>query len=69
MGVGEEVERKGGAQALGVAPTERLKARMQMAAAAGKDSTLLTLVLADIRQEVEEQVATMALPFSVLKEC
>ena len=31
MGVGVEEDRKGGAQALGVAPTERLKARIQMA--------------------------------------
>ena len=47
--------------ALGMAPTERLKLRRQMAAAAGKKSTTsLSLFMEAYGSEVEEELSTLA---------
>ena len=47
--------------AVGMAPTERLKLRRQMAAAAGKKSTTsLSLFMEATGLEVEEELSTMA---------
>ena len=48
-------------QAVGIAPTERMKVRRQMAAAAGKkESVSLSLFTEVINLEVEEELSTMA---------
>ena len=47
------------AQALGSAPTERLKVRRQTAAAGKNDRASLTLSLAVNHLDVEEELATM----------
>ena len=50
-----------GAHAAGMAPTERLKLRRQMAAAAGKKGmTSLSLFMAAFRLAAEEELSTMA---------
>ena len=50
-----------GAHAVGMAPTERLNLRGQMAAATGKkESTFLSLFLEVCGLEVEQELATMA---------
>ena len=50
--------------AVGMAPTERLKLRRQMAAAAGnKSTTFLSLFMESYGLEVEEELSTMATQF------
>ena len=50
--------------AVGVSPTERLKLRRQMAAAAGKKSTTsLSLFMETHGLEVEEELTTMAIQY------
>ena len=50
-----------GAHAVGMSPTERLKLRRQMAAAAGKKSTTsLSLFIEAYGLEEEEELSTMA---------
>ena len=49
-----------GAHAVGIAPTERLKLRRQMAAAAGKKGASLSLFLETYGLEVEQELSTMA---------
>ena len=50
-----------GAHPVGISPTERLKLRRQMAAAAGKKSTTsLSLFMEACGIEVEEELSTMA---------
>ena len=50
-----------GAHAVGIAPTERLKLRRQMAAAAGKKSTTsLSLFMEAFGFDVEEELPTMS---------
>ena len=56
--------RTGGAHAVGMSPTERLKMRRQMAAAAGKKSTTsLSLFMEAYGVEVEEEPSTMAIQY------
>ena len=53
-----------GAHAVGVFPTERLKLKRQMAAAAGKKSTTsLSLFMEAFGLEVEEELSTMAVQY------
>ena len=53
-----------GVHAVGMAPTERLKLRRQMAAAAGKKSTTsLSLFMEAYGLEVEEELSTMAVQY------
>ena len=53
-----------GAHAVGMSPTERLKLRRQMAAAAGKKSTTsLSLFMEVYGLEVEAEFSTMATQF------
>ena len=50
-----------GAHAVGMSPTERLKWRRQMAAAAGKNSTTSLFLFMEAHDlEVEEELSTMA---------
>ena len=50
-----------GVRAVGLAPTERLKLRRQMSAAAGKKSaTSLSLLMEAFGLEVEENLSTLA---------
>ena len=54
-----------GVHAVGMTPTERLKLRRQMAAAAGtKSTTSLPLFMGACGLEVEEELSTMAAQFS-----
>ena len=53
-----------GAHAVGMSPTERLKLRRQMAAAAGKKSTTsLSLFMEVYGLEVEDEISTIATQF------
>ena len=53
-----------GAHAVGMSPTERLKLRRQVAAAAGKKSTTsLSLFMETYGLEVEEELSTMAIQY------
>ena len=57
----EKLPRALGAHAVGMSPTERLKLRRQMAAAADKKSaTLLSLFMEACGIEVDEELSTMA---------
>ena len=59
--MGLVLARAKGGQAVGTAPTERLKLRRQMAAAAGKEASVaLSLFMEVSNLEVEETLSTMA---------
>ena len=63
-------ERVRGGQAVGIAPTERLKLRRKMAAAACKKKSVSHSLFMDVNSlEVEEQLSTMATIFCAKGVC